>query len=104
MTIWKIQGRIEMLANLFLRVLDTNGAVYLPYTFSGEWTDAEKEIVTNAIAPHVPERVDAGFNNFVFYKFGDGDFGAKRFTWEHIEWNSRSADELATKIATYYAK
>lgn len=93
-----------MLATLFIRHLDTRGEVYAPFGFNGEWTDQEKEIVTSAIAPHVPERVDAVFNNFMFYKFGEKNFAARRFTWEHMEWGSTSAEELALKIKKYYTE
>ena len=93
-----------MIAALFLRALDTRGDIYLPFGFDGDkWTDAEKEIVTAAIKPHVPERVDAGFNNFVFFKFSDAHFYARRFTWEHLGMASQSAAELADKIKDYYA-
>ena len=91
-----------MLASLFLRVLDNKGDVYLPFHFEGEgWTDEEKKLISDAFAPHVPERVDAGFNNFGVFKHGD-HYSARRYTWQGYTLHGRSAEALAQKIKEYY--
>lgn len=89
-------------AALFSRVLDSNGAAYLPYEFSGDWTEAEKEVIKAVIDQHVPERVDAMFNNWRFSKQGDDLFLGWRATWEMGSIGGDSADKLAADIRAYY--
>lgn len=90
------------IANLFLRACNNNGAIYLPYAFEGDWTDEEKQVISTAIDPHVPERVDAMFNNWMFWKHNWG-FSAKKATWEMI-WSADTVEEMAGKITGYYLR
>ena len=89
-------------ASLFLRILDTNGAIYLPYHFEGDWTDEEKAQIEKAINPHVPEKVDAGFNNWRFSKHSWGFLG-KRATWDML-FSTATAEEMAQKVSDYYSR
>lgn len=89
------------LAELFFRAYDTN--TYSPYTFLGdEWTDAEKAVISAAVAPHVPEKVDAIFNEWRFSKYSI--FSATRATWDHGWLSGNTAQELAAKITEYYSQ
>lgn len=90
-----------MLGALFMRHLDTNGDVYLPYSFSGNWSEDEKKLISDAISPYVPEKVDATWNNWQFTKFDRGFLG-RRFTWDRGFFNTETVEELAQKIAAYY--
>ena len=88
--------------DLFLRALDDRGEVYLPYALEGNWTDDEKAVVKAAIDPHVPERVDAMFNNWCFWKDEFG-FSARRNTWDRL-WSAKTAQDMADYITRYYSK
>lgn len=90
-------------AQAFIRALDNQGAAYLPYAFSGDWTETEREIIRAAIDPHVPNRVDAGFDNWRFRKAAADHFMARRATWEMV-FSVNSAEELGGKVADYYAR
>lgn len=89
-------------AQTFIRALDNKGSIYLPYAFSGEWSEAEKSEIAAAIDPHVPERVDAMFNNWRFRKASNDHFMARKATWTMGSLSAYSASELAEKIAEYY--
>src|SRR5512139_3866342 len=94
------------IANLFLRATNNNGAVYLPYSLiadPAEFTEHERELIENAFKPHVPERVDAMFNNWAVWKVDSQFFMAKRATWEELIC-TRSAEEMAQKITDYYSR
>lgn len=92
------------IADIFMRALDNNGDVYAPYNFEGEWTEAEKEVVSAAIDPHVPGKVDAMFNNWLFTKSNLPNFFIlKRATWDQVICVTSAAD-VAVKIASYYAR
>lgn len=91
-----------LVAETFIRVLDNKGTIYLPYSFSGEWSEAEKEEIAAAIDPHVPERVDAMFNNWRFRRASDEHFMARKASWVMGSLSAYSASELAEKITEYY--
>ncbi len=90
------------IAQSFMRVLDNKGSIYLPYGFSGEWSEAEEAIMAAAIDPHVPERVDAMFNNWRFRKASDDHFMARKASWVMGALSARSAEELGQEIGDYY--
>lgn len=89
---------------LLSRSIDNQGVIYFPYSFAwfdSEWTDEEKDKIKAVIDPHVPERVDARFNNWRFTKVRNVYFLARRATWiEPIA--ARSADGLAERIRVFY--
>lgn len=89
------------LAGLLLRAIDNRGYVYLPYHLEGDFTQEERQIVENAINPHVPKKVDAMFNNWRIAKYSTGYFYAVRATWED-GFFAHSAKEIADKITEYY--
>ena len=89
---------------LSLRLAASGRADYLPYGFDGEWTDEDRATVEAAITPHVPERVDSMFNNWLFWTYPGGGFGGKRATWDMGLWHAHTAAELAAKITAYYAR
>jgi hypothetical protein len=89
------------IAALCMRVINQSGPIYWPYSFEGEWTDEEKAMVSNIVAKHMPERVDASFNNWLFAKH-EG-FMARRFTWDSPIW-TRTIDALCDALVTYYAE
>jgi len=91
------------IAGLFLRVLDNNGDIYSPYSFEGNWSLDEKKIISGIIDLHVPEKVDAMFNNWNFHKVDSHYFMAKRATWESI-WCRNSLTEIAELLDKYYNK
>lgn len=84
-----------------LRAIDPSGTVYDPYAFEGDWTGADKAIISAVIDKYVPQRVDAGFNNWVFIKRGD-NYYAKRYTWESCGLFSTSVQALAALLEDYY--
>lgn len=90
------------IANLCLRMIDKKGAVYAPYVFDGEFTEQEKSVIKSAIDKHVPEKVDAMFNNWIFTKSAI-DFGMYRSTWESGV-RAQTAEELARAIENYYTR
>jgi hypothetical protein len=89
-------------AQTSMRVLDDKGSIYLPYGFSGEWSEAERSEMAAAIDPHVPERVDAMFNNWRFRKASDDHFMARKASWVMGSLSARSVTELAQEITNYY--
>lgn len=91
-------------ASAFLRATDTQGAIYAPYNFSGDWSDSEKIEVQNAIIPYVPELVEASFNNWLFSKIDATYFIARKATWDIGCIGAETAEELAEKIADYYSR
>jgi hypothetical protein len=88
---------------LTLRAADNNGNAYNPYGFEGNWTAKEKKIISDAIDPHVPEKVDAMFNNWRFTKFSWGFMG-KRATWDMGLFSTNIVEEMASKVSDYYSK
>lgn len=90
-------------AGLFMRALDNRGDVYLPYSLEGNFTPDEREVIENALRPHVPANVDSMFNNWRISKFSSGYFYAMRATWES-GFGAESALEIAEKISKYYAR
>jgi hypothetical protein len=92
------------LLELSLRAAISGRAEYLPYAFDGEWSDEDRAIITAAIAPHVPERVDSMFNNWGFWQYPSGGFGAKRSTWDMGMYFTHTAAEMAAKITEYYTR
>ena len=98
-------------ANLFLRALDNRGDVYLPYEFQGEhWTKAEKETIEqailkiNAYSGLIPPKVDAMYNNWLFWKFSSKSFSARRSTWDMVGLGADSAGGLAKELDRYYSR
>jgi hypothetical protein len=79
-------------------------ANYLPYAFDGDWTEADRATVEASIKPHVPERVDSMFNNWLFWIYADGTFGAKRSTWNMGMFYAETAQGMAEKITAYYSR
>jgi len=74
---------------------------YFPYTLEGEFTSDECETIAAAFRKHVPEHVDAGFNNWQVVKFSEGKCYVRRATWE----NGRmvdTAEDVAELITGYY--
>jgi len=88
---------------LSLRMCDNSGDVYLPYSFEGNWSSKEEEIITSVISQYVPERVDSMFNNWVFIKYDSTNFWMKRATWEQLVCKN-SAEELAQRLLEYYSR
>jgi hypothetical protein len=88
-------------AGLFMRALDNRGDVYLPYSLEGNFTPGERAAIESALRPHVPEKVDAMFNNWRISKFSGGYFHAMRATWD-TGMGADSAQEMAEKITKYY--
>ena len=73
----------------------------VPYTLEGAFTAEEREIIESALRPHVPDRVDAGFNNWTIGKLSPVSFFAMRATWGSGI-GANSAQELADKITNCY--
>lgn len=74
---------------------------FAPYGFVGEWTPEDETIIKTEIDKHVTPTVDAMFNNWRFSHYGG--FFAKR-AWDMGGINAVTAQELAQKIAEYYAE
>jgi len=91
-------------ASLMMRAIDGNGDVYVPYTFGGGFTNDEQRVIAAAFKPHVPERVDAMFNNWILAKYGKDHFTANRATWYRGGLVAKTAQELADKITNYYKR
>jgi hypothetical protein len=89
---------------LSLRIAAAGKVDYLPFGFDGNWTKSDKAIVTAAIAPHVPERIDSMFNNWLFWTYTSGGFGGKRSTWDMGAWHTETVQDLANKITEYYER
>jgi hypothetical protein len=87
-------------AALFMRALDNQGDVYLPYSWEGDWTVPEKNLVACKIAPHVPNRVDAMFNNWLFSKYA-GRFFARRATWDR-GCSGDTLEDFVANLEAYY--
>ena len=91
-------------AELFIRATDTNGIIYYPYEFQGNWTDEEKDSMMACIDKHVPQRVDSMYNNWVFTKSA-GQFRARRATWyAYNSLTGNSLDELVGKVEGYHRR
>lgn len=65
-----------------------------------DWSDADRAVVEAAIKPLVPEH----HMDWLFWTYPGGGFGAKRATWDMETWYAEMAQELAAKIAAYYAR
>jgi len=89
-------------AALFVRALDNRGDVYLPYSLEGDFLPDEREVIEDALRPHVSVKVDAMFNNWRISKFSGGHFYAMRATWES-GMGANSAQEMAEKLSQYHA-
>lgn len=90
--------------SLSLRLAASGRDDYLPYGFDGNWTDDDRATVEAAIKPHVPERVDSMFNNWLFWSYASGGYGARRATWDRGGLYAQTAAELAEKITAYYSR
>lgn len=91
--------------SIFAReVLNENGPIYAPYAFDGDWTDEEMAVIGEAIAPYVPEKVHATFNNWTFYKGDDSQFLGWKATWEMGFLKGSTPEELADAIVHYYSR
>lgn len=90
--------------DLSLRLAASGRAEFLPYGFDGIFSDEDRATIEAAIKPHVPERVDSMFNNWLFWPYASGGFGAKRSTWDMGMFYADTAAEMAEKIADYYAR
>jgi hypothetical protein len=90
------------IASLFMRVLDNSGDIYAPYYFDEDdgWTEDEKAIVKAIMDNHCPEKVDAGYNNWAFYKSEYG-YNAKRATWRYLMFG-KTLDEFCEKLRKYH--
>lgn len=93
-------------ANLLLRAIDKSGAVFPPFHLEGDWTTQEQMVIADALRPHVPDRVDAMFNEWHFWKHshsdGNSTFGGKKATWDLTSWWCETVGELSKKITDYY--
>ena len=90
---------------LSLRMANGNGAIYAPYSFDvfqAEWNDGEQDAIATAIAPHVPEKVSATFNNWLFTKYRNG-YTIRRATWERGQFRA-TLDEVVTFVSEYYGR
>ena len=85
---------------LIRAALADKGMAYLPYVFVGNWTDQEKLVVQAAIDPHVPVKVYATFNNWIFTKQSFGVM-ARKASWTE-PWLLDTAGQLADRISKYY--
>jgi len=89
------------IAALLMRAVATGD--YLPYSFEGEWSVAEKEKVESALKPHVPAVVDAGFNNWLIVKSSPSFFMVRRATWDRPECFGAVTD-VAQFFTDYYGR
>lgn len=94
MEFWQTVARVALRGN----------DIYAAYSFEGRnWEINEREIIDTAIKPHVPERVDSGFNTWTFNKSYDGVIYISRATWSWENTKTfRTVDEAAAFITEYY--
>ena len=88
------------LANVVMRSVDGNGAIYLPYGFDKSYTEEEKARVSAFMDTVCPKRVTAFYNNWDFDK-GSMGYLASRATWsKHL--CSETLDDLIQMLKNYY--
>ena len=84
------------------RPLTPSAADYMPYQFSGDWTDDERAIVEAALSPYVPAH--SVFNDWRLHHDAAGMFSASRATWQMGALNALTAVGLAASISAYYRR
>jgi len=87
----------------FLRAVDTQGDVYLPYVLRGDFTPSERAVIEELFEGHIPKTIGAMFNNWIVYKLPSGSFYAWRATWD-TGFTAETADEMADKISKYFSR
>lgn len=85
------------------RALDNRGPIYSPYTFKGNWTPDEQKVIESTIRVYAPDKVDAGFNDWLFLKSGS-IFMAKRATWDGFDLGEGTPERLAQQLDNYYSR
>ena len=87
--------------DLALRMVQADqGAIFQPYHFAGDWTDADKATLISVVETHCPTLVDSMFNNWRFDHHLR--FSARRATWTMGTIHAETAAGLAQQISYYY--
>ena len=89
------------ISEIMLRHLDTQGAVYSPVQFVGDWTAEEQATIRALIVEHDGARVRATYNTWHLTRVVPGTYSARRATWEY-PMRADSFDDLLTRLRGYY--
>jgi len=90
------------IAALFLRALDTNGAIYEPCLFKNI-NDKDEKIITACLSQFVPNKVDSMFNFWIITNTYLR-YTATRSTWTRDGMTDPSVNDLCEQIISYYTR
>lgn len=93
------------LSDILLRHLDTQGAVYSPVVFDGDWDATEQAQIRALIAQQDGAAVGATYNNWQFWCHADARY-IRRYTWRRATWDrfagADTLDGVLAQLRRYY--